>query len=242
MAPLLQPLEFLGLVPRVPFLNCPQCRKSCQGLVRPPLKSFPRTGARDQVRTGPPAPTTVPQRVWSARLIPGQNPAAQWTHVPAANRWQSPEWPVQCPSLTHPQPMLGYFKVTLKLSEHWNFRPALVSEATGSICLCGFAEPSSGLGGYGRGRDAPTSAGVQEPRASAYLEQKLKQHGRASPSCAQHDVFSFWDCRWVGDANMVWPQDSLNSWFRGFPLLLASCGISGKLLDLSEHPFFAAMK
>lgn len=100
--------------------------------------------------------------------------------------------------------MLGYFKVTLKLSEHWNFRPALVSEATGSICLCGFAEPSSGLGGYGRGRDAPTSAGVQEPRASAYLEQKLKQHGRASPSCAQHDVFSFWDCRWVGDANMVW--------------------------------------
>ena len=60
MAPLLQPLEFLGLVPRVPFLNCPQCRKSCQGLVRPPLKSFPRTGARDRVRTGPPAPTTVP--------------------------------------------------------------------------------------------------------------------------------------------------------------------------------------
>lgn len=58
------------------------------------------------------------------------------------------------PALTHPQPVLGYFRVTLKLSEHWNFGPALVSEATGSICLCGFAKPSTGLGGYGPGRDA----------------------------------------------------------------------------------------
>ena len=100
--------------------------------------------------------------------------------------------------------MLGYFKVALKLSERWNFGPALVSKATGSICLCGFAKPSTGLGGNGLGRDAPVSAGVQEPKASAYLDQELKQHGRASPCCAQHDVFSFWGCRWGGDANLVW--------------------------------------
>lgn len=66
------------------------------------------------------------------------------------------------PALTHPQPVLGYFKVTLKLSEHWNFGPALVSEATGSICLFGFAKPSTGL------EDLHNQAGRAQSPAGAF--------------------------------------------------------------------------
>ena len=45
-----------------------------------------------------------------------------------------------------------------------------MAEATGSICLCGFAKPVTGREGSGLGRD---TVGLGErAEASAYLEQK----------------------------------------------------------------------
>ena len=89
------PLSSLDLCPEslswiVPSAG--RAARACSGHLCKPFQ-----GQEPEQATPPCPPSAVPQRVWSARLILGQDPAAQWAHMPAANRWQSPEWPIQCP-------------------------------------------------------------------------------------------------------------------------------------------------
>lgn len=76
MAPFFQPMSSLDLC-QSPFLNCPQCRKSCQGLVRPPLKIFQGQEPGTESRTGPPAHSHRPPESLISQADAWADPAAQ---------------------------------------------------------------------------------------------------------------------------------------------------------------------